>query len=298
MMRQRAGNKVLDLARARALRHGVFRFFRILAVGLTLILPAQLFAAEGPTYTFGVVPQFDAQRIYETWQPILAEIEKMTGMKFKLTGSLTIPAFETQFMVGEFDFAYMNPYHAVVAAEMQRYIPQVRDVGRSLYGIIVVAKNSPVTSVRDLEGKTVAFPAPNSVGATLIPRAELKNQYHVNILPRYVQSHSSVYLNVALGRVAAGGGVQVTFEQQKKSIRDRLRILYKTREIAPHPVVAHERVPQGDRDKVKAAFLELANTEKGRLLLSKVPIVKLGPASLEDYLSLKKLMLVAVPGKE
>ena len=112
-----------------------------------------------PTYTFGIVPQFDAQRIYETWQPILNEIEKMTGLKFKLTGSLTIPAFETQFMVGEFDFAYMNPYHALKAAEAQRYIPQVRDVGRSLHGIIVVPKNSPITSVQELEGKTVAFPA-------------------------------------------------------------------------------------------------------------------------------------------
>ena len=283
---------------ARSLRASPSALLGILLVCMVLVSPGPLFAAEGRTYTFGVVPQFDAQRIYETWQPIIDEIEKITGLKFKLTGSLTIPAFETQFMVGEFDFAYMNPYHALKAAEAQRYIPQVRDVGRSLYGIIVVPKDSPVTTVQELEGKTVAFPAPNSVGATLIPRADLQNLYHVTILPRYVQSHSSVYLNVALGRVAAGGGVQVTFEQQKQAIRDKLRIIYKTRQIAPHPVVAHERVPEADREKVKLAFLALADTQKGRQLLSKVPIFKLGPATLEDYLSLKDLALDSVQGKE
>ena len=276
--------------------HSSATFLRFMIISLILILPAKLFAADSPTYTFGVVPQFDAQRIHETWQPILHEIEKLTGIKFKLTGSLTIPAFETQFMVGEFDFAYMNPFHALKAAE--HYIPQVRDVGRSLYGIIVVPKNSPINSVQELEGKTLAFPAPNSIGATLIPLADLKNLYNVNVLPRYVQSHSSVYLNVALGRVAAGGGVQVTFEQQKQSIRDKLRILYKTQEIAPHPVVAHVRVPEKIRNKVTQAFLALADTPKGRDLLSKVPIVKLGPATLEDYRSIKDLSLNTVSEKE
>jgi phosphonate transport system substrate-binding protein len=277
---------------------GLINLLRFSIVCLGMASAVNTVAATTPTYTFGVVPQYDAQRIFETWQPILREIEKLTGLKFKLTGSLTIPAFETQFMVGEFDFAYMNPYHALKAAEKQHYIPQVRDVGRSLYGIIVVRKDSPITTVQDLEGKTVAFPAPNALGASLIPRADLKNLYNINILPRYVQSHSSVYLNVALGRVAAGGGLQKTFGQQKKSIRNKLRILYKTREVATHPIVAHERVPEEDRKKVKLAFLSLANTQKGRMLLSKVPIVKLGPATLKDYLPLKTLALESFYVKE
>ena len=280
------------------LRYSPIKLLKVIFIGLVLASSSELFAADSLTYSFGVVPQFDAQRINETWQPILNEIEKITGFKFKLTGSLTIPAFETQFTVGEFDFAYMNPFHALKAAEAQRYIPQVRDVGTSLYGIIVVPKNSPINSVQELEGKTVAFPAPNALGASLIPRADLKTLYNVNILPKYVQSHSSVYLNVALGRVAAGGGVQKTFDQQKKSVRDKLRILYKTREFVPHPVVAHERVPEEDRKKVKQAFLALADTQKGRELLSKVPIVTLGPAMLEDYLSLKDWALESFYIKE
>jgi phosphonate transport system substrate-binding protein len=239
--------------------------------------------AESTLYTFGVVPQFDAQKIYTIWRPILDELEKHTGYKFRLAGSPTIPAFEAQFSVGEFDFAYMNPYHALKAAKSQQYVPLVRDVGRTLFGIIVVRKDSGITRVEQLDKKTVAFPAPNALGASLIPRADFEHRYGIEVSPRYVQSHSSVYLNVALGRVVAGGGVQKSLSQQTAAVRDKLKIIYKTREFAAHPVVAHGRIPQSVRDTVKQALLKLGESDEGRLLLSKVPIKEVGPAFLEDY---------------
>lgn len=262
---------------------------------LCLLLPLDSFAQ---TYSFGVVPQFNARKINAIWQPILMELSKRTGYDFRLTGSATIPAFEGQFMAAEFDFAYMNPYHAFRAAEVQRYIPLVRDVGKTLHGIVVVKKDSNIKSVRDLDGKTVAFPAPNAVGASLIPRADFKNQYHITVKPKYVQSHSSVYLNVALGRVTAGGGVQKTLSRQADRIKNKLRVIYKTREFAPHPVVAHERVPEEVRAKVSAALLAMGRDETSRKLLESVPISKIGPAVLDDYKPLGTWGLEAFYAKE
>jgi phosphonate transport system substrate-binding protein len=77
--------------------------------------------------------------------------------------------------------------------------------------------------------------------------------------------------------------VQKSFSQQDSTVRDKLKVIYKTREFAPHPVVAHGRIPKAVRDKVTQAFLKLAETEQGRMLLSKIPIKKIGPASLADY---------------
>ena len=51
---------------ARSLRASPSALLGILLVCMVLVSPGPLFAAEGRTYTFGVVPQFDAQRIYET----------------------------------------------------------------------------------------------------------------------------------------------------------------------------------------------------------------------------------------
>lgn len=259
------------------------------AAGLFACLPG--FAGQGATYTVGVVPQFTAKEIHAIWRPLLDVLEQRTGLRFKLVGSPTIPAFEKEFSAGQFDFSYMNPYHAAQAERTQGYIPLVRDVGESLNGIVVVRKDSPIRDVRELDGKTVAFPAPNALGASLLLRADFHDKFHISVVPRYVQSHSSVYLNVTLNQADAGGGVQKTLEQQPPEVRDALRIIYRTREFPAHPFMAHPRVPAGDREKVKAALLQLGQQEKGRSLLARIPIRRIGPASAKDYQPLLELGL-------
>ncbi len=232
---------------------------------------------------FGVVPQFDARRLRMIWDPILGEITRKTGIPITFKGSSDIVSFERAFERGDFDVAYMNPYHLIVAHREQGYVPIVRDVGRYLKGIIVVRRDSPINSVAGLSGKVVAFPAPNALGAALIPRAEFDRKFNIRVFPRYVRSHTSVYLNVALKQTDAGGGVVKTFEQQAPEIRNALRILYHTTEIASHPVAVHPRVPEALRDMVRRAFLELGETRKGGELLVKIPVKRIGEAALDDY---------------
>lgn len=239
--------------------------------------------AEERVYTVGVVPQFASTKINSIWSPILEELSTRTGLKFKLEGSLDIPSFEKQFNAGEFDFAYMNPYHLLVANEEQGYTPLVRDVGRTLYGIIVVRKDSPLTSVEELGGKKVAFPAPNALGAALIPRTEFRKKFDIDVEEKYVSSHSSVYLNVILGQAAAGGGVQKTLAQQPEEIQSQLRVIYKTTEVPPHPLVVHPNVDAEVHQKVTEALLALGETEAGKKMLALVPMKVIGEAELEDY---------------
>lgn len=226
------------------------------------------------------------------WRPILDLLEEKVGVKFKLVGSVTIPSFEQEFVSGKFDFAYMNPYHSVVARKAAGFIPIVKDIKKQLYGIIVVPKNSSIKSVEQLENKVIAFPSPNALGACLIPRAIFYRDYNkMKFTPRYVQTHSSVYLNVLLKKADAGGGVQKTFEKQSPAIRDKLKIIWKTPKIAPHPVVVHPRVSKKLRDRVIQAFLEIGKDQKGKELLSRVPIKEIGRASIDDYQPLKKMNL-------
>lgn len=243
------------------------------------------------TYLFGVVPQFSASHIVKTWRPILDELEKETGLRFRLAGSGSIPAFEKEFSEGRFDFVYMNPYHFVRAERSQGYQPLVRDVTNMLFGIIVVHKDSPLQSAGDLHDKVIAFPAPNALGASLMPRKEFQDTYNIKVKPSYVLSHSSVYLNVALGKMDAGGGVQKTLEQQPEELRNKLRIIHQTQKVVPHPVAAHPRVPNNIRERIKAAFLSLGQSERGKELLSKVPINMIGVASSADYAPLLSLGL-------
>lgn len=269
---------------------------RFLVVVMLLVLHLMLPAAKADEvnpggYTVGVVPQFESRKIVEIWQPILDEVSASSGIELKLIQSPNIPEFEKQFSEGKFDFAYMNPYHLIVAHDEQKYLPILKDIERKLFGIIVVKKESPIQNIMELDGKTLAFPAPNALGAALIPRAEFSKKYNIKVNEMYVKSHSSVYLNVLLGVADAGGGVQKTLSQEKAEVKDNLRILYKTQQVSPHPIAVHPRVPGNVREKVTEAFLQLGKTEQGSGLLAKVPFRKIGKATLDDYQPLRSMGL-------
>jgi phosphonate transport system substrate-binding protein len=278
---------------------GLTAFFHALLFVVLTSAPPLMGAVENGIYRFGVVPQFEQRKLFRIWRPVLDELEQRTEFSFKLVGSPKIPVFEQQFEEGAYDFAYMNPYHLLMAHDCQGYLPLVRDGGRMLKGILVIAKENPIQSVQELAGKRVAFPSPNALGASLLMRAELAKLHGVEVLPHYVQTHSSVYLHVALGQAAAGGGVASTLRSQKPEIRQKLRILYETRPMNPHPVSVHPRVPEADREKVQRALLEMAQTEKGATLLAKIPMRKAVAASLEDYTPMAAWGLEAffVPGQ-
>ena len=266
------------------------KVLRAFSIALIICVAAPVSAAE-KTLRLGVVPQFDARKTRMVWQPILQSLEEQTGIHIELVGSPDIPEFEKQLMAGEFDLAYMNPYHLLKANEAQGYIPLVRDVGRTLFGIVVTRRDSPVTDIHDLDGKTVAFPAPNALGAALIPRAEFGESYGISIQPVYVKNHSSVYLNVVTGQAAAGGGIQKTLQSQPEYVRNALRVIYKTPEVAPHPLAAHPRIGEETWSRISKAFLQLGNTQADSALLARIPMKQAGQASMDDYEPLRKMGL-------
>lgn len=242
---------------------------------------SSLSAAE--VYSVGVVPQFDIRQIERIWQPILKEVAARSGVRLKLNASTRIPEFETVFEKGGFDFAYMNPYHAIVANQKQGYKPILRDLGKRLSGIIVVRKDSPITEVSQIDGKKIALPAPNALGASMLPRAEFATKFNIKPNISYVRSHDSVYLNTAMGISDAGGGVKATFNRQPEEIRNQLRILHRTGDVPKHPVVVHPRVPLEIVNRVRNAFIEMGKSKEGKALLAKIPMKTIGVTALKDY---------------
>jgi phosphonate transport system substrate-binding protein len=262
----------------------------LLVTALALLCQSTPLIAQGSpvagTYTIGVSPQFEQRKLYAIWKPIVDSLERHTGLKFALVTTLKIQDFERAFARGEFDFVYVNPYHVVQVHESQGYIPLVADKV-PLRGIIVVRKDGPIENPADLDGKTVAFPSPNSIGASLLIRADLDQVFHATVTPLYVTTHSSVYLHVIKNLVAAGGGVEKTLQEQDESIRGALRVIYTTRSIPSHPVAAHPRVAKDDRERVRKALLAMNETPEGREMLLKVPVKEFIAVTYADYAILR-----------
>jgi len=254
-----------------------------------LTMPTASFAMH--VYTMAVVPQVTPVEIAQRWAPLLGRLEKETGESFQLRLTDRIPAFEKDFLAGLPDFVFLNPYHAVMAAKAQGYIPLVRG-GEPLTGQLIVDRQGPYRKLADLAGKTIAFPAPNAFGASLYMRALLTEREQLAFTPVYVGTHQNVYRSVVKGEAAAGGGVESTLERESPALRSRLAVIYTTPGAPPHPLAAHPRVPKAVRDRVVAVILRLQADPEGRKLLASVDLGGAMPADYaRDYAPLERLGL-------
>ncbi|MDO6536096.1 phosphate/phosphite/phosphonate ABC transporter substrate-binding protein [Alteromonas stellipolaris] len=234
-------------------------------------LALTLFATYGAcnTLTLGIVPQQSAKKLAETWQPLINYISEHANIDVVFKTAKDIPTFEQRLAEGEYDIAYMNPYHFVVFHDSVGYRALARQIDKRIKGIIVVDANSDIVSLDDLNGKEIAFPSPAAFAATIIPSAYLKQQ-GILFTPRYVHSHDSVYLNVQRGFFNAGGGIIRTFNGVDDNTRSALRILWESDGYTPHAIATHPRITDTQRDALLTALLTLSEDEDNKQLLKNV----------------------------
>lgn len=221
---------------------------------------------SAPVRSVYVVPQLPASQTYVRWAPVLERVGQSAGLCFDLKISQSIPDFEGDLLGGKPDFAFMNPYHEVMAYQAKGYLPLLADGRNKLDGIIVVKNKSRISSIEDLRGTKMAFPAPNAFAASLLVRATLAKQ-GIEIEPIYVKSHNNVFRSVIAGDVSAGGAVNNTFQREPSEIQGQIRTLYVTRSYMPHPFSVNPRIPAKDREKVIQGFLNLTKSQEGLALL-------------------------------
>ena len=207
--------------------------------------------AEQRPITVGVVPQQAPSDLAKAWLPILARISTLSGCTFRFATAPTIPEFEKRVRQGDYDIAYMNPYHYTVFSKSPGYVAFAREKGRKLKGLLVAAKAGRIKRMEDLNGVKVAFPSPAAFAATIIPIAEMKAA-GVEVEPVYVSSHDSVYLNVSRGFYAGGGGIVRTLNAIGPEVRDKLEVIWESREYSPHAFAA---LP-GLKAPVRQAFFD------------------------------------------
>ncbi len=211
-------------------------------------------AAESPTFSFGVLPQQPPSHLLQTWGPLLAYLESRTGYRFVFKTAPDLPTFDRRLAAGEYDFAYMNPYQFVLHNERENgYQAVVRTADERVRGVVVVHRDSPLRDLNDLDGKVLAYPAPGSFVASMLPRAHLA-ALGIRSGVHYVSSHDSVYHVVATGRLLAGGGMFRTLQGLDPVVRNELRVLWVTPSYTSHAIAAHERVSKGWLDVVQATL--------------------------------------------
>tara|TARA_R110002060_G_scaffold76210_1_gene86404 strand:+ start:491 stop:1333 length:843 start_codon:yes stop_codon:yes gene_type:complete len=228
---------------------------------------------------FGVVPQQSPSKLARKWLPLLKFISQKSGVELQFATAPDIPTFEKQLAEGHYDIAYMNPYHYVVLSKQVGFKALVHEQDKKIQGIIVAFKDSKIDKLEDLSSQTIAFPAPASFAATLIPKANLAQQ-HISFKSEYVDSHDEVYRNIVAGRFVAGGGIMRTFNALPDYFREQLKIIWTSQGYTPHAIATHPRVNDDIRQKLLAGFLAVAKSEKASELL--IPLLMKGFTAAED----------------
>lgn len=244
--------------------------------------------AQAETYSFAVVPQQSTLKLARTWLPLLAHISKQAGIKLRFVTAKDIPTFEKECSRGNYDFAYMNPYHYILYHNKPGYKAFAMARDKKITGIIVVRKDSHYQSLKELANHIILFPSPKAFAASMLTQSELL-KYNISFVPKYVVNHDSVYIGVVKNIFPAGGGILRTYKALHKNIRDNLRILYTTRAYTPHAFAVHPRVPETDTTKILQAFKVLEHSEQGRKFLQMLKIKGITNATDQDWDNVRKI---------
>jgi phosphonate transport system substrate-binding protein len=219
-----------------------------------------------------IVPQLTATQTYTNWAPLLERVGIQTKQCFELMVPTSIPEFESDLNDGLPDFAFMNPYHAVMTWRDSQYVPLVAS-SEPIYGVLSISRGSKIQKIQDLKGSKIAFPAPNAFAASLLIRATL-SQVGVQYDPIYLKTHSNVYRAVIRGDAAAGGGIQSTLLAEPVELKAELRVLIETKRYTAHPFSANARIPLALQQQIQNALLEIGQTNGGRQLLNDVQLAE------------------------
>ena len=245
---------------------------RILLAALSCCFALSIQAKE---YTLGVVPQQSPVKIFKSWKPITRYLSKATGFKVSLKTEKSIKEFEKVLYSGDYDIAYMNPYHFTIANDRQGYRAVVR-AAKNIKGIIVMKKDQSDLKTLITDAKTkFLFPSPNAFAATLLIKYELLAKFGVDLSKsdniKYVNSHDSVYKGVARGIGEIGGGIQRTFNSFKSGVdKSSVTEVYQTAAYPSHPIAINQTMDDEDREKIVQALLVMPDKLKSLLSIKEL----------------------------
>lgn len=263
-----------------------------LSLALSMFTSAATAVEQTPsakdTIVFGVVPQQAMDKMIAAWTPLLTYLSESTGKKFKFDSSTEIEMFDQRIHNGEFDIVYMNPALYPLVHESAGYQAIAKEKDTMLKGLIVVHKDSTITSLADLAGKPMVFPGPIAFAATVLPLAELA-KLNIKVTPIFAGSHDGVYNDVARGLYLAGGGVEKTLSQVDKTARDNLRVLRASDSYTPHPIAIHPRIDHAVVEQIQKAMVEMEQNPRGKEILKKLRFKGFTVAADAEYSKLKLL---------
>lgn len=252
---------------------------------LTMVCLASLLAmpasgqADPEPWTLGLQPFASPQTLFDRYAPLREWIEEERGSGVTLEGSRDFAQFIDRLRDERYEIAVVAPHVVPLLGDASPYAPIARS--RDVLAMVIVAPaESPIRTMMDLEDRTLATPARQSLGTTLardrVGQVFATNDPPVDYLefPHPQAAVSAMQRGLADASVLVIDGVAlephdpITGPERMMALADGslVRIVAQSKTFPGVTVVLHQRAQTDDLD-LPGAFEGLSDTQSGRALL-------------------------------
>jgi len=246
---------------------------------ILLMLSLSSFASEFENQKkhlrFGVLPLQSPTKLAGMFLPLSKYLGEKMERPVQFITSSNFTTFMQRIEQRQYDLIYLNPlqyrrsmqygYKAIVKVALEPFT-----------GILVVRKNSPITS---LSATTlppeirIGFPAPDAFAATVMTRQYLETlgidvdkQMHV----QYFGSQDSALLALHSGLVDITGTWRPSLRSMPEKIQQDLKIIAETPAQPQMPIAVRDDLPKPDIEKLQQLLINLVTTTEGAIIIERL----------------------------
>lgn len=262
-----------------------------LACLILLFMQMSAAAADKPLIRFGVIPRYNPLVMYKRYQPIMDYLTAETPYRFELKISRDYPEAVRFLREGTTQVSSLGDVTFAEASTQYNAVPILKPRNRDgvpyYRSAIIVRNDSPLKSLRELRGRTMAFGSPHSTSGNLIPRYLLwDNGIGLRDLKSFsnLQHHDAVAKAILKGQYDAGAVKDVVAEKYKTH---GLRILAWSAPIPAVPLVVRKDASPDVVKALTSALLKLDRKNPAHQIMMQTwdDEFRYGfaPATKEDY---------------
>lgn len=245
------------------------KLLRTLAVAATVIA-APAFAQEVKEISFGILSTESNQNLKQDWQPLLADMEKRTGLKVNAFFAPDYAGVIEAMRFNKVQVAWLGNKPGIEAADRSNaeVFAQVVNADGSIgyHSMVSVHKDSPYKSIDEVlkNGKSLNFGIgdPNSTSGFLVPSYYIfaRNNLDPKTTFRNIRgaNHEANILAVVNKQVDAAvhsSDVLERVEKRSPEVAANLRVIWKSPLIAGDPVMWRKDLNADAKQRVKQFFL-------------------------------------------
>ena len=263
------------------------------ALGALCVLALCVFSAPASaqnTLTIGIFPRLSATETTTRYTPLAEYLGKRLGRKVMLVTSRDFHSFWQGIEETRYDIVQYNQYHYIRSSQAYQVIAHNKEFGKStLAGVLYVRKDSGITDIAQLRGRTVLFGGGEDAMISYIAplylilqagvkKDEFKSLFAVNP----INSVIGVYHKQADAAGSGNGAVEQPV--LKKAIKtDELTVLAVSEELLHLPWAVKRTMPARLRESIQAALVDLETSDAGRKILKSAVLTGIGKAEDKDY---------------